>query len=63
MGRPIAPSPLTPAPCVKCGAPFAPYGVGPPLAKALEWFCATHWSFLPSTQALFAERCRAALED
>lgn len=56
----VAPPP--PPPCAVCGDKFAPFGIGPPLAKVLQWFCGACNELQPATQLQLAGQARDAIE-
>jgi len=47
--------------CDGCGAPNAPFGIGPPLRKRLGHYCGACNQLQPETQRRIAERARDAI--
>lgn len=51
------------ASCDGCGAPFASFGIGPPLRAKTHHYCRTCNERQPETQAALADRARELLEN
>lgn len=49
--------------CATCPAPFAPFGLGPPLLPETRHYCGVCIQFQPATQAALAMRAREAVDD